>query len=286
MQGKMGARQKKFILLDKKGRLFGKFDIFFVLFGLVILALVVLGLRIVLEKETYVDVELFASGGEWWWNIPDPPYWLTDPVQKGAIEYDPQGRKLVEVLDTVKFESGERKRLWVKARLLVTGSKKSGKYRFRQEPLEIGQVIYIAPNNIRINCNVMWVEGVESYREESEKIITLLVEDKPLWYVDSIKVGDVMKDDEGKIIAEVLSKKVEPGELIKWNVEDWDIKSGGEVQARLNPERKNITLEVKMKTIKSRNRDYFSYFQPLKIGFWIWIPFEHMNVNGTIIDVD
>lgn len=271
--------KKKRVLIDKQGRIFGKYDVFYFLLGLIILALVVLGLRVAFEKEIFVDVELFASGGEWWWNIGDPPYWLVDPVQKGSIEYDPQGRKLVEVLDTQKFESGERKMLWIKARLLVTGSKKSNKYRFRQEPLEIGKVIFIAPDNIRINSNVMWIEGLQSYRQDSERTITIKIEERLQWFVDSINVGDVMKEDDGDILAEVISKEVVPSEVITRD-------DKGELHVKEHPTRSDIFLTIKMRTIYSRGRDYFSYFQPLKIDFWIWIPLEHLNVNGTIIEIE
>src|SRR3989304_1995614 len=125
-------------LLDKNGKLFGKYDIFIPLFVLIVLVLGFFIARVLLQKETYVTAELFASGGEWWWNNPAPPHWLTDPIQKGSIEYDPQGNVLVEVVDTQKFEAGDRKMLWMKVRLLVTPMKGSRQYRFRREPLQVG----------------------------------------------------------------------------------------------------------------------------------------------------
>lgn len=266
-------------ILDKKGKLFGKIDLFTPLLVISFLVLSFFIAKVLLEKDTYITAELYASGGEWWWDNPLPPYWLTDPVQPGAIEYDPMGNKLVEVLETRKFEEGERKMLWVKVKLKVSPSKSSKQYRFRREPLQTGSLIYIAPNNIKIFCNVMWIEGTEEKRQTYEKIITFKEYDIEPWRADTIKVGDVMKDDSGEIMAEIIDKKVELAEM---TTVDW----AGVTHKERNPYKRDYTLKVKMKTIKSKDRYYFSYFQPLKIGFYIWIPLEDKNISGYITEIE
>lgn len=277
---KILARLKKYPLLDKKGKIFGKYDIFIPLLIIILLVLGLFSARVALQKDVYITVELFASGGEWWWNNPAPPYWITDPIQPGAKEYDSQGNILVDVIDTKKFEAGDRKMLWMKARLRVTPMNSSKQYRFRLQPLQVGSLIFVAPNNVNIASNVMWIEGLGPERLESQKVITVEEYGVFSWLADAVSVGDVMRADDGTVLAEVIDKNVRPSvtdvtELIK-----------GQLIIVPNDTRRDITLKIRVHTTVSKNLHYFSYFQPLKVGFYIWIPFEKVNLSGNIIKVE
>lgn len=269
--------KSKLVLLDDSGRLFGKFDLFIPLFVLVIITLVVMILRVLLQKETYVTVELFASGGEWWWNNPSPPYWLADPIKRGAIEYDTQGNVLVEVLDVRKFEEANRKSLWMKVKLRVTPDKKSGQFRFRRENLQVGSVIYIAPRNVKVACNVLRIEGMEDDRQEVTKIVTISNFGISPWYAENVKIGDVMRDSDGKTLAEIIDKKVSLADMTTADFR-------GNTYARKDPLKRDVEIKVRLRLTRSEGIDYFSYFLPIKKNFFISIPFETMNVEGTIID--
>lgn len=269
----------KFILITKEGKLFGKYDLFLPLFIIIILTLGFFISRVLLQKEEFITAELFASGGEWWWNNPEPPHWLVDPMVVGAKEYDPQGNVLVEVLDTRKFEVGQRKMLWMKVKLRVTPSDKAKQYRFRREPLQVGSLIYVAPNNVKIFSNVMWIEGVDQTRVESQKTVTLKEYDIFPWTAEAIKVGDTMKSDDGKVLAEVL-------EVSSVDSETTTVDDQGSIHVRSNPTRRDITIKVRLATTQSNGLDYFSYFQPLKIGFYMWVPLPHINMSGNIVAVE
>lgn len=280
---------KKYPVLDQKGRLFGRFDIFVPLFVIILVALAFFVGRILLQKDTYVTAELFASGGEWWWNNPAPPHWLTDPIQKGSIEYDSSGNVLVEVLDTQKFEAGERKMLWMKVRLRVTAIKNSQQYRFRREPLQIGSLIYVAPNNVRIASNVMWIEGAGTERARSEKIITLEEYNVFPWLADAVRIGDTMKTDDGIVMAEVIEKTVQPARygIVEWDrPNEYKLGAGGRLNAVAAGDRRDITLKLKLRTSVVNDQHYFSYFQPIKIGFYLWIPLQNANISGNITAVE
>lgn len=265
--------------LDEQGRLFGRWDIFKPLFILVVLTLGVLILRVLLQKDTYITAELWASGGEWWWNNPDPPYWLADPIQAGTIEYDPQGNKLVEVLDVRKFEVGDRKRLWMKVRLKVTPSGRSEQYRFRREPLEIGKVIQVAPNNIQVNANVISIEGVGKVGEPVDRILTLKLYEIMPWHAQAMTVGSKMLDSNGNVLAEIIDSKVS---IAKMFVSD----DRGVGHVADNPLRSDVELKIKVKAQRFEGIDYFAEFQPLKIGFSILFPFEKVNVEGAISNIE
>ncbi|MBU1326567.1 hypothetical protein KKB64_00070 [Patescibacteria group bacterium] len=272
------ARKRQ--LIDNKGRILGKYDLFVPLFIALSVVLLFFVAKVLLQKDTYITVDLFASGGEWWWNNPDPPQWLTDPIQPGAKELDSLGKVLVEVVKTNKFEVGDRKMLWMRARLRVTAIKSSGQYRFRREPIQVGSVIYVAPNNVKINSSVMWIEGVDEERQESEKLITIKNYGIYPWLADAVNVGDKMKTDDGQTMAEILEKQVEPAEVPPVALED------GVLYVGPNSRRKDMTLKLRIKTAVSKGRHYFSYFQPVKVGFYIMFPFESANVSGYITRVE
>lgn len=279
-------RKRPFI--DKNGRIFGRFDIFAPLFFIILLILGIFVVRVVFQKDTYITAELYATGGEWWWNNPAPPYWLTDPIVKGAKEYDAQGHVLVDVLDVQKFESGERKMLWMKVKLRVSPMKGSRQYRFRLDPVQIGSLIYIAPNNIRVSSTVMWIDGAGLTRTWSDKTVTLEEYNIFPWIADAINVGDTMKADDGTVMAEVLSKDVRVSHA---GIVEWDSPSGfsGKQSNRLNAipntDRRDVTLTLRLRTSALGGRDYFSYLQPLKIGFYLWVPLTNVTFGGNIIGI-
>ena len=269
--------RKKFVFLDDAGRLFGKFDLFIPLFILVILTLGIMVLRVLLQKEQYVTVELFASGGEWWWNNPSPPYWLVDPIKRGAIENDAQGNVLVEVTDVRKFEEGDRKLLWMKVKLRVTPDKNSKQFRFRRENLQVGSVIYVAPNNVKVVCNVLRIEGMEDTREERWKVVTLQGSGLSPWYVDNVKVGDVLRDSDGNVLAEIIEKTATIAEMT--TVDAW-----GNTHVRKDTLRRDLSMKIRMQVTRAEGIDYFSYFLPIKKNFYLAIPFETMNIDGFVTD--
>ena len=276
---KKPLRFKLSSIIDEKGRLFGKFDIFVPLFLIILTTLAIFVGRVLLQKDQYITVELFASGGEWFWNNPDPPYWLIDPLQPGSKEYDPQGNVLVEVLDVRKFENADRKMLWMKARLKVSRTNRSDQFQFRREPLQVGSLVFVAPNNIKIFCNVMWIEGMEELRQESERIVTLVDTDVNQFTAEFVQVGDIMKDDGGNVLAEIIDKEIEFAKMVTSD-------QYGKTHVERNPLRRDITMKVRIKTTKSKDREYFSYFQPVKVNFYLWIPFQTHNSGGTVVNIE
>lgn len=287
MKKSTGNDKKPFI--DANGKIFGRYDLFVPLFLVILLALGVFVARLALQKDTYITAELFASGGEWWWNNPAPPHWLTDPIQKGSKEYDPSGNVLVEVLDTQKFEAGDRKMLWMKVKLKVTAIKNSQQYRFRREPLQVGSLIYVAPNNVRIASNVMWIEGTEEERVWSDQIITLEEYNIFPWLADAVNVGDTMKTDDGTVLAEVMEKNVRiaGAGIVEWDrPNEYKLGAGSRLNVIPNTDRRDITLKLRLHTSVVKGRHFFSYFQPIKVGFYIWVPLENANISGNIINVE
>jgi hypothetical protein len=260
-----------------KKLLFNKYSL---IVGVILIGFLIATIRVLFYKEKFVTVEMFASGGEWWWQTPNPPYWLADSVKPGGVEKDFRGRKVVEILDIKRVSEKDRKLLWIKANLLVTEVKRTGKLRFGQNPLAIGLPIIIAPNNISINANVQSIEGVIDEREKSEKIITVRLYNIYPWQAENFKIGQKMRTDENTIVAELIDKEIVLAEITVTT----DL---GQVFARLNPLKRDLTLRVKVKTIKIGEQEYFAFLQPIKENNTIYIPFEDIDLeNANIISIE
>src|SRR5688572_5700815 len=91
------------------------------LFILLIILAVFLGAGVfvkqMVQKDDYITVEIIASGGEWWWGVPSPYYWLYPSITKGATEYDALKKPVAEIQDIVYQGLDNRKVAWMRVRL-------------------------------------------------------------------------------------------------------------------------------------------------------------------------
>lgn len=243
------------------------------------------------QRKTYITADLFISGGEWWWITADPPYWLSNPVLKGAAEYDIKGQKLVEVLSVEKFDQPIRKTMMVRARLLVTKNLRTKKYRFKQTPLEIGATIAISPGNIEMFANVMGIEGVQDLSPQETKTITVRWYNVFPWQADAIRVGDVMKDGSGFEVARILKKETVVSEktiITEANQSVYGIPSkqtGQLVLLRSDPLRRDVTMVVDILTRRLDDQYYFGVVQRVKVGEMLYISLPDIFINPTIISL-
>ena len=245
----------------------------------------------IFQRKTYVTADLFISGGEWWWITADPPYWLSNPVLKGAAEYDIKGQKLVEVLSVEKFDQPIRKTMMVRARLLVTKNLRTKKYRFKQTPLEVGATIAISPGNIEMFANVMGIEGVQGLSPQQTKTITVRWYNVFPWQADAIHVGDVMKDGANNEVARILKKDVAISEktIVTENTQAvYGISSkqaGQLVILRSDPLRRDVTMVMEIMTSRTDDQYYFGVVQRVKVGEMLYVSLPDIFINPTIISL-
>lgn len=236
-------------------------------------------IRTLFTKPEYVTVQILSSGGEWWWFNVNPPFWLLNSIQKGSKEYDALGRPIAEVLDVSTFDTLDGKRLSiVTAKLRVDVKKKSETFEFRNDPLFVGSSIYIAPNNIRLNGNVMWIEGIQQNTTES-KILTLRDYYVYPYRADGIQVGMKMVDTQGKVMAEIIDKKVETSQMMTYDL--WGVSHQQPDYLHVD-----LTIKVRIEATKSAGQYYF-LLQPIHLGSSIAIPFATANLNeGKIVYIE
>ncbi len=244
-----------------------------------------------LQKKTYITTDLFITGGEWWWDTINPPYWLGDPVVRGAVEYDVTGKKVVEVLSVQKFDDRNRKILVVKARLLVSKDLRTKKYRFKQNPLEIGATIAISPGNTQMYANVIGIQGVQEFGQQNKQTIMVRWYNVFPWQADAIQVGDTMTNGSGGEVVRVVKKEENFAEktIITENTQSIygvPYKQIGQlVLLRSDPLLRDVTLILDILTTRSGNENFFNYTQVVKIGEPLYISLPRININALTISL-
>ena len=265
--------------IEKKPRFITRLDVLILLIvlGLFLTAGVVV--KYVFQKEYFVTIELLATGGEWWWGVPPPYYWNSQTINPGAKELDVSRKPLVEVLDVEKYGHDDRKFMWVKARVKITKNTRTGAMYFKQFPLNIGETITIKPSSTMIIGNVVGIEGIKTYWNESDRTIRARLRLQMPWVADAIVVGDVMKNNKGVTIAEIVDKKVENAEII---TTDWR----GEPLYKRDPLQKDITLTIKMRVLKDGNFEYFNFNQNIQTDQRVKIQFQNITIEPTVLTVE
>ena len=245
----------------------------------IFISLSILGVRVVLQEDQFVTVEIIASGGDWWQTFPQTPHWLADAVTPGATEYSVGGKKLAEVLETKKYQEDVNKILWAKVKLLVTPDKARGGWRFQQMPLTIGSTLNINPNNVKLTGSVIAIEGVGRSGEYKNLLVTVKLYDRFPWYADAILLGLEAVDDQGNITAQVLDKRIELAETTAYTAD-------GRVLSRLNPLKRDITLKLKIQAVEREKLFYYNQIQSVKIGSSLWIQTKNINLwEANILDI-
>jgi hypothetical protein len=232
----------------------------------------------VVLKDTYITVELLASGGEWWWGTPPPYYWLYPRLVKGAKEYDVLKKPVVEILDIVYQGQDNRKIAWMKARIKVKKNYRTETYTFKQQLVQVGKTITIVPNNVSVVAQVIGIEGQESLWNPEQVVVYGRLLKVRQWVADAIVVGDTMKDNEENVVAVVLEKKVEQAEIV---TETWL----GEPLLRRDPLEFDVTVKMRIRAQRDGDMLYFNFYQPVQPGQEIDVQLSGITIKPEITEV-
>lgn len=258
-----------------KKKFLTRIDIAILICIIAVLAAVGVIVKLVLQKDTYITVELLASGGEWWWGVPPPYYWNGRDVKAGMKEYDQLSKPIVEVLDVVKYNEDNRSFMWIKARLKVTRNYLTKEYIFQQETLQIGRTINISPGNVSLIGNVVGIEGVGSIWKTQYIQLTSKAQMIKPWESDAVHVGDTVKDNNGDLVVEVLDKQVDGADIM---TTDWQ----GNALHKKSPILQDMTLTMKVRVIKNAGQYFFNYYQPIAIGTSMRVQFASTAIDSNI----
>lgn len=243
-----------------------------ILILLVILGTVAFAFRYISSRDTYLEVGVLVSGTEWWRTEHQPPSWLADSFKVGDAEYSASGKKLAELVSIKRYEEGSNKIVYATVSLLVSRQPKINKYFFRQQPLEVGTFIDLSFGGTKLTGSVVDIQNSDSRPQFSRKEITVKLIDRYPWFADSIQVGDEKIDEvTGQKEIRVIEKRVTLADSVGYT-------SRGQIVASKNPLKRDIELKLDLQVINRGGIDYYSFFQPVKIGNTLYFSMPRYNL--------
>ncbi|MBI5356110.1 hypothetical protein HZB78_00660 [Candidatus Collierbacteria bacterium] len=256
-------------------KLFNSKNISILLIIGIAISLSILSIRVWLSEDKFIEVEIMASGDNWWQTQPKVPYWLADAVVPGAIEYSVGGKKLAEVLEVIRYSEDYSKILWAKIRLLVTEDKSNGGWRFQQQPLTIGSIITVKPDHVSLSGNLVSIDGKP---ETKYKMVNITVKQYGIksWQAEAVSIGSARKDENGNMAAKIINKKIEQAEASAYTAD-------GKILSRRDPLRVDLTLDLEVQVVEKNGLIYFNRVQPVKIGRKLWIDFDTFEISEASI---
>lgn len=258
---------------------FRNFNFFYFVLIFFFLGLGLLVLKMILQKEVWLVVEARSVAGEWWWQTPNPPAWLSNQIEVGDKELDGRGQPIAEIISVEKFGTTQnqkdqsQKEFIFKAKLRVSYNKISQKYQFKYQTLQAATPIILELPKARINALVTKIYQEEPSMEE--KILILKLYGRYPWFAEAIPENLEFKDSE-KTVAKILEKTVELAEITVTTDQ-------GVVLARRDPLKRDITLKLKASLKKEAEEYFFPDGQLVKIGEKLNLKSEKINLYEAYI---
>lgn len=193
-----------------------------------------------------------------------PQLYLNNHIRVGSMEYGADGKVLAEVIGTEMYDAGDGLFIALILKLKVNTNKRTKIVQYRSTPLANGTLIQLSLANTSVIAQVIDID----YPEAGYKNSLLEVEGRyrniEPWLLDSIKVGDSMKDlITGDEVAIVTKKVIEPSLS--------QIYSTGNTYytntfLESNPRLKDVVITIKVKVVDINGLWFFADQQKVKVG--------------------
>ena len=228
-------------------------------------------------KKHWVKVEVWGSGGEWWWRTGSGPYWIANEIKPGDVELSASGIKIAEVIDIKKYPEGQDKGYALTANLLALINPKTKTITFRDQEIRVGNVLTLRPAGKIITGNISYIEGQSVQGNPESLIVTGKLYNIHPWEADALLVGDKAIDGSGLVIAEVISKQVDLANMVVTT-------DRGEVLLRKDPIKREVTIGIRLLAKKYENIYYYANNQPVIISRDILLVFNKYQPVVKIVD--
>ena len=231
---------------NKIVKLLRKITPFEFLVGFLLVLILIFVMVQTITKEEWLKAEVKISSPSWWQAyFASPPFWLGESIKIGDSEFDSGGKKIAEVLNIKIYElsgSGEmttKKDFYLTLNLQVDRSKRTGKIKFKNQPLEIGSPIELHLTNTYIPGVVVNIEGVDKEKEMVELVIEGIWLNTFPWNAEAIPVGGEMKDGMGNVVAKILDKQIYLSDMVVTS-------DDGRVLLRKNPLKRDVAIRAEI----------------------------------------
>lgn len=268
---------------------FKKIQLFDCLFVSVFLLIVAAFFIFLFRKSDYLNVRLKITDKNILYAYSSPQSWFVYLFKKGMVGKDSLGRVNAEIIDVYYYDtSPSTKAVYLAIKLRTAYTSRSQEYRFKGTPVAIGEGLRINFGKILAEGLIVGIEGLENpYEQVDLKVKTRLMDNSPnflettgveLFVAEAIRIGDKIFDSSGKIMAEIIDKKVLPAQKNTFD-------DRGNVYQSLDPRKKDVFLTLKVKAKKINNEYYFFDDLRIKVNENLPLHFKNLSVYPVIIEI-
>ncbi len=268
----------------KPKRLFKKIGVFEVIIGFLVVLVLVFVLVQTRSRKEWLKVEVKIAPSYLWQSYSaSPPFWLGESIDIGDSEFNSQGKKIAEVLDIKTYElspeneteATTRKDFYLTLNLQVDKNVRTGKLKFKNQPLEIGAPIEFHLKNTYFSALILNLEGVRE-EENLELIIEGIWLNTFPWNAEAIPIGGEMKDGMGNVVTKILDKQISLADMVVTT-------DDGQVFVRKNPLKRDVSIKAQILVKKQGENFYFREDQKVKIGENLFLHFPGVDLEWLSI---
>lgn len=207
----------------------------------------------------------------------------------GMVEKDGSGKTQAEVIKVLTYEYFPNHRaVYLTLKLKALYTKSTNKYAFKGRPLLIGYPIKLELDHLNVDGMVTNIEGVKDPRKKVSLLVEAQIWNESLTFTETsgikpyiaeaIKAGDEVMDSNGKVIVNVISKKVSDAKRLVTTAD-------GQTVIRTNPFLKDVNLVLRIEANEINNKYYFLDDIPVRIGQAIPINFSYISIFPEITKI-
>lgn len=237
------------------------------------------------RRSTYVEVEIFLSHDNVFFSDSTPPYWYPEQIEVGAEEKDELGRSVARITAIKAYEGGRNAvDTYVRAEIRTVYNKQNKQYSFRGKPVLVGSPIVISPDKTMIKGII--VNVASQTFPDREVIVETRLRDWNYPQLDvlgvdpilgqAIDIGNVVRDLDNNMIAEVVDKQTLAGKRITNT-------AAGTPLLVNDPYFQDIRLKIKLRARISDGTPYFMNKYKVKVGNEIPLYFQQVTAFAQII---
>lgn len=228
------------------------------------------------KKTEWINVRLVVANDEWWWEGQPPQWWYVDSLQSGQVAYSSFGEKVAEIVNVDIFDIGAyRRRAFIDITLKGAFDSQRKLYLYNFQPLQIGKPLDLTFGKNNVRGIITYIDDISiTYSQRQIEVRVLKV--RP-WVAESLTKGLEMKDSQGRVLAKIDEVKTENAIYYEFS----DIR-GQRIQV-IDPEFRDVTAKVTIKTFTSGVTDYFVDRGAIKVGEKIWFQFPQAVIREAEI---
>jgi len=243
----------------------------------VILACIVFLLGLVLffrmlRRNEWVTVLVRIQQDQIWWES-NPPPWYTQSLSGKQEAYNSFGRKTASINKVQSFETAEgRNETLTEIYLKVLYDPLRHQYQYNYQPVLIGKSIEIPFPQFSLIGVVLGINTQITYVNKNIEVRLLAI---PPWRITDLVKGLRAVDAEGNVVAEITDINIQNAQSYRFT----DLYGRQNVVQSEDPTRKDVTMKVKMRSVKYNSSFYSVYGSPIKIGASLNLQFPSTSVN-------